>query len=459
MPKKIMVQCATQVDKGAVSRTNIGGVEHIIVSSYTLPDDVVMNGGLYPADEIAASFDTLERTLAPVEHPQDDNGNFLPASDPIAIHNFHAGAWNMNVTRSEGRVRIEKHINVQEAMKTDRGKRLLDRINELETSDKPRAIHTSVGLFLEVEDLDEPQTNAAGDTYHWIGRNFVFDHDAILLDSVGAATPDKGVGMAVNSDGEEVEVQRVSLSTEPARPPATDHRTNAEGPSFQQVMEQIQHQITGLTNAEYVWLVDVFNTEAIFETPQGFFSVQWQMMNGTAQVNGLPIRVEKKVAYIPKVNSNEPPEGEDEMFKEMVVNTLKEAGLETDGLTDEQLMEKYNEHLAANAEKGAKGGDAKSVVEIKMSDEMKQTLDGITDKVDALAAKVNANDEAELMKLATIVGNSDKHPGIDVEEAKALPLGTLKKMAANCVEAHGVGLDFTPNSDDEAFAAPTDAPE
>ena len=155
MKKKIMIQCAATVNRDAIRRETIDGVEHIVVTSMTLPGNIVMNGGLYPADEIDSSFHTLERTLAPVEHPQDGNGNFVSANDPQAIHNFHAGAFNANVVKDGNRIKIDKFINVQEAKKTERGKRLLDRINEIETNDNPRPIHTSTGVFLEVEVLDK----------------------------------------------------------------------------------------------------------------------------------------------------------------------------------------------------------------------------------------------------------------------------------------------------------------
>ena len=208
---KVFLQCASQVDKSAISRTSINGVEHIIVQSFTMPDDIVMNGGLYPAAEIAKSFKTLERTLAPIEHPHID-GQFLSASDPVAIHNFHAGAFNVNVKQVNGRVSIEKHINVQEAMKSDRGLRLLDRIKEIETNSNPRPIHTSVGVYLVAEKLKEPMTNAAGLEYSWVASDMTFDHDAILLDSVGAATPNQGVGLAVNSKGDNYYVQTFVLN-------------------------------------------------------------------------------------------------------------------------------------------------------------------------------------------------------------------------------------------------------
>lgn len=206
--KKILLQCATKVDKNGIRRESINGVEHIVVTSFTLPGNVVMNGGLYPSSERDASFMTLERTLAPIEHPQDEDGNFISANDPIAIHNFHAGAFNTNVSLDEesDRIKIEKFINVQEAKKSDRGKRLLDRIEEIETNDQARPIHTSVGVWLNPEELNEIRTNEAGQEYTWIAHDMVFDHDAILLDSVGAAQPNQGVGIGVNNSGQEFQV-------------------------------------------------------------------------------------------------------------------------------------------------------------------------------------------------------------------------------------------------------------
>lgn len=210
--KRKFLQCSSLVNPNAVKRETIDGVEHIIVSSMTLPSDIVMNGIMYPGNEIEKSFEGLNRTLAPVEHPVNAQGQFVSASDPEAIHNFHAGAFNDNAEKVGDRVKVDKIINVQEALKSERGRRLLDRINELETSSDPRPIHTSTGIFLEIEELGKPQTNAQGQEYSLVARNMVFDHDAILLDSVGAAQPHQGVGMAVNRDGKQVEVETVDMS-------------------------------------------------------------------------------------------------------------------------------------------------------------------------------------------------------------------------------------------------------
>lgn len=451
MRKKIMIQCATRVNKSAIRRESINGIEHVIVSSSTLPDDIVMNGGLYPAAEIAKSFKTLERTLAPVEHPTDSNGNFLPASDPEAIHNFHAGAFNVNVKRENGRVHIEKHINVQEALKTDRGKRLMDRIEEIETNSKPRPIHTSVGLFLLVDELETPKTNGAGDQYTWVARDMFFDHDAILLDSVAAATPEKGVGIAVNEDGEKIKVDRILIENaeedEPLAPKAKDSRINAVGPSFASISEEIQQAINGIVTADWVWLVDVFDTEAIFETPQGFFSVPYTMSNGKATIAGIPIRVDKKVEYQPKVNSQKG----DGRMKELILNALADAGITTDGLSDDDLLTAYNELQV----KGGGGGEGNGDITEAVANAIKP----LADKVDAMATKLNAKDDDEIKKLVDIVINSKKYPGIDEAAAKLLPVKSLQDMAANCGSAHGVPFSVNDGDGDETFQVPADMPE
>src|SRR5690606_13959760 len=60
-------------------------------------------------------------------------------------------------------------------------------------------IHTSTGLLCQ----REPAPKGA-EGYQWIARNMQFDHDAILLDEPGAATPEQGVGMMVNGVAIEV---------------------------------------------------------------------------------------------------------------------------------------------------------------------------------------------------------------------------------------------------------------
>lgn len=182
----VRVNVRTAVNNAQIRRDKRNGKDVIIVPSATLPDDVVMNNIKYPADEIAKSFHTLDRTFAPFKHPM-VNGQYVSAREPEAVNEFYVGAWNENVRRENGRVWLDKVIDVEVAGRTENGKRLLEAIN------KGEPIHTSTGIFLEVDESTE-----AG--YSYIAKNMYMDHDAILLDEEGAATPNQGVGMMVNSN-------------------------------------------------------------------------------------------------------------------------------------------------------------------------------------------------------------------------------------------------------------------
>lgn len=544
MKRELMIQCVSRVNKKNIRREQINGVEHIIVGSYTLPDNIVMNDILYPADEIEKSYRSLERTLAPVEHPTNANGEFISATDPEAIHNFHAGAYNMNVSRENGRVYIEKHINVQEALKTDRGKRLLDRINEIETNDKPRPIHTSVGVFLTIEELKEPRTNDNSDQYSMIGRDLLFDHDAILLDSVGAATPEKGVGIAVNADGKQIDVDRImitnavkastglpladsgrtwnkssalrrvkakigatqspnatfaryhlwydssqsenfgayklpfvdivageakaipaALRNAAARLSQTDGpieaektriksiidgylnklRANADGMSYSEMIDQLTLLIKNTVAADWIFIVDLYQDRVIFETNSGFFQAPYTVSGDVITLAGIPIRVEKRVEYQPKINRK----NGDEQMKEFILNALAEAGIPTDGLSDEDLFAEYNKLIKAND----KGKSADDLTEI-----ITNAIKPIAEKVEALANQVNGEIEKEKAGLINTIVNSKKYPGISEETAKTLPIEALKEMSASTQEAHGVPLTINVG-DNKDFAAPTEMPK
>jgi len=434
MPKRILIQCRTKVNSDSIRRETLDGVEHIIVSSATLPDDIVMNGGLYPADEIAISFETLEGTLAPVEHPEID-GKFLPANDARAIHNFHAGAFNKNVKREGGRVHIDKFINVQEALKTERGKRLLDRVNELETNDNPRPIHTSTGVFLDVEELDEPKTNAEGQKYTWIARDMVFDHDAILLDNVGAAQPHQGVGMAVNQAGDEFEVNKFQLDA---------NQDQSVSDLHQAVNDALERSAFSVSFIE-----ELFPDHVIFRSGDNLFDVPFVVdEQGIATVVGIPLPVERNVTFTPKTNHQK-----GDIMKEMIINALKAAGVETEGLSDTELMDAHAK-LSVNEEQPPAKEDVATVVANAVAEAIKP----LGAQVEALQSSQAETGLAEIAGLADVIVNSGKYPGMDIESAKLLPVEKLKEFAANCSPSFGLSPVINSGGQDDQFAAPADMP-
>lgn len=62
---KVQVNVTTKVNSQAIRRESYNGREHLVLPSYTLPANVVMNDGLYTASEIDAHYQGLEGTLAP----------------------------------------------------------------------------------------------------------------------------------------------------------------------------------------------------------------------------------------------------------------------------------------------------------------------------------------------------------------------------------------------------------
>lgn len=194
--KHARVNIRTVANTAAIRRETRNGREKIIVPSATLPDGVIMNSIMYPADEIEKGYASLNMTPAPLGHPT-VNGLFVSASHPDGINAGWIGAHNENVRRENGRVFLDKVIDVQRANESEGGRKVIAAINE----GKP--INTSTGLLMEMEAV-----NAAD--HKFIARNMVFDHDAILLDEPGAATPDQGVGMMVNSEGKSEEIQVIN---------------------------------------------------------------------------------------------------------------------------------------------------------------------------------------------------------------------------------------------------------
>ncbi len=118
---KVQVNVTTKVNSQAIRRESYNGREHLVLPSYTLPANVVMNDGLYTASEIDAHYQGLEGTLAPLGHPQ-LNGAFISAFSPEGINQGHIGAWNRNVKKSGNRIYLEKWVDAQIANQSEGGR-------------------------------------------------------------------------------------------------------------------------------------------------------------------------------------------------------------------------------------------------------------------------------------------------------------------------------------------------
>lgn len=276
--EQIRVNIRATVNAKAIRREQYNGREHIVVPSYTLPDNVVMNEGMYPKEEIDKSYAGLEDTPAPLGHPMVE-GSYVSARTPAAINAFHVGAFNRNVKREGNRVSIEKWIDVDYAKNSEGGRAVLDAI------DKGQPIHTSTGIFLE----REMTPNADG--YKWIARNMNFDHDCILLHEQGAATPEQGVGMMVNK-------QLVINSVVP------ETNESALEDSYGEQMALIDEAVKEkyATTDRYAFAMDFDREAIVVKTQDRTFKVRYSLEDGNPILGEEVGDVIQKTEYEMKTN-------------------------------------------------------------------------------------------------------------------------------------------------------------
>ena len=277
MSKEARVNMRVSVNHATIRYETHNGREHMVIPSFTLPDGVVMNGGMYPHDEIEKSYKSLEGTLAPLSHPQVD-GDYVAANQAEAINAHHIGAWNRNVKRVGNRVALEKWVDIEFAKTTEGGRQLIEAVNN------GSPIHTSTGIFLN----REMTPNADG--YGWIARDMTFDHDAILLNEVGAATPEDGVGMMVNK----------TLVINSVVPTVNDDEAlkDSYGDKLSLLSAAVSERF-GSPDA-YAYVEDFDDEGLVFTTPQGQYRISYHMEDGNPILTGDQKEVTRKTEYIVK---------------------------------------------------------------------------------------------------------------------------------------------------------------
>lgn len=273
------VNVRVAVNAASIRREQHNGREHIVVPSFTLPDGVVMNNGLYPKEEIDKAYAGLEGTLAPLSHPMVD-GDYVSARQPEAINSYHIGAWNKNVKRIGNRVAIEKWIDVEFAKNSEGGRALLEAI------DKGDPIHTSTGIFLD----REMTPNADG--YGWIARNMQFDHDCILLNEQGAATPADGVGMMVNKTF--VINSEIPVVNE-------DALDDSYGEKLAILSEAVKERFA--TSDSYAYVQDFDDRALIYVTPEGTYTIDYHYEGDNPILTGESKVVTVETSYKVKTNA------------------------------------------------------------------------------------------------------------------------------------------------------------
>lgn len=392
--KKLQVNVLTTINSASnISEQIIDGDDHYVIKNVVpLVDDVVMNGGMYPADEIKKSYDGLNGNPAPYNHPMVD-GAYVSAHNVRAVNQYHVGSWIENASHDGGKVLVDLKINKVIAERSEKGQELLSRIKALmDNAEGAEPIHVSTGLLLNRE---QSTGQSKGKKYTWIARNMEWDHLAILPPGVpGAGTPDDGVGIFA-TNGEEIE--RVTVNLEESTVPddsankinykswlhkAINYITNKSDLSFDNITEQIRSQLKQETGPD-VWpyIVAVYDDRAGFEIDGQLYQQPYIIQEDMVKLIGERVKAVYKTELEPVKST----EGDISMTNEELQVVLTEAlkpvqeslTAVNQKLTDiEAENVKLKEQLQANTEQEETAMRAAIIAELKLPESAVNALKG-----------------------------------------------------------------------------------
>ena len=409
----VNVQSVIHCNEANITEQEFEGKKHIVIKDVKhMIADTVMNGILYPNQAQTNLLSELEQdktyTAAPAGHPV-VNGKFVSASDPRSLIQHGVGAFHFNWREDEdNRLVSDTAIDPEIAKTSEKGRELLTRIANNQDID------ISTGFFLKGNQQDGYGSD--GKKYHFVANVLKLDHSALLLHEPGAKTSDEGVGVFANQDQEYMVVNSSLAEAEPF------------------------YQDTG---------------DSILDKVRNMF-----------RINGL--KTEEDCSILPDIESGLQldeinPNQESGMtdYKmtsdEEVMKYLKNAGMYKDGMTNEMMRSKYNEMMKdKDMPKKEKMGMNSDEIASIVANAVATANAPLLARLDQVETSLKANQQKEVDEMAQIVANSSM--GIDLEEAKNIPVATLRKMASQGRGVQMIGGGMQVNRQDDVLSD-MEAPE
>lgn len=374
-----------------------------IIPSAVAKFDTVLNGIFYPRAELEASYLGLNRTYAPLGHPV-VGGKHVSADDPVAVNQFHIGAHNENARIEGDRIMADVVLDVEYAKRHPQGERLIDAIN----AGKP--INTSTGLYMDRKEA--PQ----GLQYNYIGTDYIWNHNAILLDEAPAIGTESGVGLMVNAQGDSQQVEVINSELE----------LNDELPGSADDMRRILGDAVKDKFGDS-W-VDDFNADSLIfysDDDNAAYKVGYATMDGKIVLSDDKQKVERKTTWEAVANSFKATLSK--MFGASPDATPKAPGLNVNSDTQKDIQ-MTSEELQAALDKQAE------TLQANFDAKLSEAIKPLHEQIEANAAADKAKVEAERTQLAT---NAVKANILTQEEADALDVNALRILERNSKKAAG----------------------
>lgn len=328
MPQRIALNSKTS---GGFKLKKLNGRDHIVTNMIPIVGDSVMNGIFYPDSEVNNSFAQLNNLPAPNGHPQIGD-MALSAFHPVATNAFNVGGFIRSPKKSKKVVKNQLWLDVEIANQSEDGRELIRRIKASEK------IGVSTGLNMDKEATPGVHN---GKSYNTIGRNYQFDHVALLLNEI-AAGDHEGTEIVFNAESNSNEVFVCNLDIQNEL--STDDLYNS-------IRDLIKPTI-GMDS--YVYVVSVYpeSKTVIYEveSPNGcqLYSRSYAVdTNDTMTLLNDVVPVMKKVQYEPETT----PVRNNKMSLEEAKQVVADAGLVVLNAADhESLTTKADSVEALNAQ-------------------------------------------------------------------------------------------------------------
>lgn len=401
------VNIITAVNARAVSKA---GDVYTVAGVVGAVDDIVMNGRLYPAAELAKAAKSLEGKPAPAGHPKNSKGHFIRATNGEGLASAWIGAYCRNARHEGGRTVCDVVINANQAKAMPAGAEILARLDAAISGASVEPIHVSTGVFMrEIAANGESR----GKQYRSVATDLEYDHLAILPNEQGAGTPADGVGMWLNSENAESAVETVALDTNAADLRGESgalsrwlHRLIGRNSSDEMSFEAIQRAIKAALPEGDNWPVEIYPRSVVWvDTDNRLWQQDYAVSSaGVVSLAGDRVEVRREIEYKPvevETNRQEP-----DPMKDQIIAALNAAGIDAAGLSDAQALTAYSQ-----------------LVQKPIADK----LAAVNAEIEAIKARELAAVNAERDKLADALAVNS---ALTADELKALPLDALRRLSA-----------------------------
>jgi len=373
-----------------ITTETIDGVEHIVVKDVCpVIDDIVLNGGLYPADEISKGFKSLEGKPMPYGHPKID-GQYVSASNVRAVNEYHVGAFARDVRKDGDRVLMDMCVNRRYAEATEKGKEVVSRLDDMKAGKDVEPIGVSTGLGLN---RAEGSGVSKGKKYTWVARNQDYDHCAILLHETPAGTPKEGVGIFVNAQGDQLEIETANLADLDIPDP--------QDPALKQFFSKLT----------------------------AFFSANSQVKEESNPMKEMIINALKA--------AGKPTDG---LTDDQLLKAYNEQQAE-DAKTKAEAEEK--------AKKEKEDADKKDKEQANNGEQIPAWAKALADRVDSVVNSLNANSDKEKGHMRSAVKAKFGMSDIAVNALDGEP---LKELYSQCAKSHGLSGAFNHSDNNKSFS-------